>query len=203
MELKCNCWKNTFHHNRNTKPGSYACLLTKNAPSWSWQNFFGLTHWGLVMHTQWGKLTLIQDIACLFSSKPSAVDFLPIRPPATHFRFEIQNPSFKKIHSNISSSQHRPYCSGLIVLNHLYSCYTQQHSALQLSSPVEECISHKRIITHNGGKPALAITHHCLQQSCLYVGQMCLDSFGDFLTVSLHNPNGRHLPAIRAVQGDC
>ena len=26
-----------------------------------------------------------------------------------------------------------------------------------------------------------------------------LESF----TVSLHSPNGRHLPAIRAVQGDC
>ena len=25
----------------------------------------------------------------------------------------------------------------------------------------------------------------------------------DSLTVSLHNPNGRHLPAVRAVQGDC
>ena len=25
----------------------------------------------------------------------------------------------------------------------------------------------------------------------------------DYLTVSLHSPNGRHLPAIRAVQGDC
>ena len=28
---------------------------------------------------------------------------------------------------------------------------------------------------------------------------ICLDLF----TVSLHSPNGRHLPAIRAVQGDC
>ena len=32
---------------------------------------------------------------------------------------------------------------------------------------------------------------------------VCLWAAIDSFTVSLHSPNGRHMPAIRAVQGDC
>ena len=41
--------------------------------------------------------------------------------------------------------------------------------------------------------------HHFTQPRSLAVSRGCLDS----LTVSLDSPNGRHLPAVRVVQGDC
>ena len=50
---------------------------------------------------------------------------------------------------------------------------------------------------HKLGLPC--VTMHCGLTSLVGISTVCQWS----LTVPLHSPNGRHLPAVRAVQGDC
>ena len=48
--------------------------------------------------------------------------------------------------------------------------------------------------------------HHltiCYRNSTAWRLLLSVQSSIDSFTVSLHSPNGRHLPAVRAVQGDC
>ena len=48
--------------------------------------------------------------------------------------------------------------------------------------------------------------HHltiCYRNSTAWRLLFSVQSSIDCFTVSLHSPNGRHLPAVRAVQGDC
>ena len=60
-------------------------------------------------------------------------------------------------------------------------------------------------LRHMGGYVGHMSGHVAISEVCSNDFQtsasvrMCLDAF----TVSLHSPNGRHLPAVRAMQGDC
>ena len=83
-----------------------------------------LIHWGRVTHMCVGNLTIIGSDNGLSPSLRQAITWtnagiLLIEPQVTNFSEilnEIHTFSFKKMHSNVSSANWRPFCLGLSVL---------------------------------------------------------------------------------------
>ena len=82
------------------------------------------SHWGRVMHTCVGKLTIIGSDNGLSPGRRQAIiwtntGILLIRPLGTNFSeifIRIQTFSFKKMHLKMASAKWRPFCLGLNVL---------------------------------------------------------------------------------------
>ena len=126
---------------------------------------------------------------------PSSLSIGPLRTFGENW-IRIYAYSVKKMHLKMSSASFWPFCSSSNALEHVCNMFSPPPLFLW---PLKGSASNKFLISKvfllfypSGSAYLHWATSHKEEPRWI-------DSF----TVSMHSSNGRHLPAARAVQGDC